>query len=107
MRMHETSPSVGSLMAPPVHKQSEILNSNILNMVKHAAYRVLQFNIFRSSTESGWNSVRIDARHSDVLFRCPEFKSNGDTERDEHRFGYAVADVCSAIVGLNLINNLF
>ena len=85
-------------MAIPVHKQPRVFNGRLLNLLIHAAHRVIQLNVSSPLTEPGRNITRIDAKHCNVLFRRLKFKVDGDAERVEGCFGGAIADVRSAIV---------
>lgn len=86
-------------MASPVHKQTGVLDGSLLDLLIHAAHRVVEINISRPSAEFGWNIARVDAEHSNVLLGRPELNGDRNAEGIERRLGYAVADVCSTIVG--------
>lgn len=97
--------SIGPFVASPVDKQASVFDGSLLDLLIHAAHRVVQINVSRPSTEFGWNIARVDAKHSNVLVGRPELNSDRDAEGVERRLGYAVADVCSTIVGFVLISS--
>lgn len=89
---------IGPLVASPVYKQASVINSSLVNLLVHAAHRIIQINIPRPPAELGWYVAGIDAKHRNILPRGTKLNSNRDAERIERRLGYAIADVCPAIV---------
>lgn len=90
--------SIGPLVASPVYKQASVPNGSLLDLFVHAAHRIVQIDISRPSAELGWYIAGVDAKHCNIFLCRTKLNRNRDAERIECRFGYAVADVCSAIV---------
>lgn len=64
--------SIRPLVAPPVHKQTCIFNSSLLNLLIYAPNRIIQIDISGPSAEFGWDIFRVDVKHRSILLLCLE-----------------------------------